>query len=64
LGAAVDETLIPATRYAHSGDLTIAYQTMGNGPVDLVVVPGLISHVEFFHETPDYTEDDWRHSRV
>jgi class 3 adenylate cyclase/pimeloyl-ACP methyl ester carboxylesterase len=52
----VDETLIPATRYAQSGDLTIAYQTMGNGPVDLILVPALISHVEFLHEIPGYTD--------
>jgi class 3 adenylate cyclase len=29
---------------------------MGDGPRDLVFVPGIISHVEFFHELPGYTE--------
>jgi pimeloyl-ACP methyl ester carboxylesterase len=52
----VDEMLVPATRYAHSGNLTIAYQSIGNGTVDLVLVPGLISHVEFLHELPNYTD--------
>lgn len=43
------------TRYATSGDLSIAYQVWGDGPVDLVITPGIISHVEFFHEIPGYT---------
>ena len=46
---------IPETRYAKAGDLSIAYQVVGNGPIDLVVVPGIISHVEFFHELPGYS---------
>jgi len=46
---------LPVTRYALSGDVSIAYQVTGDGPVDLVVVPGLISHVEFMHELPGYT---------
>jgi pimeloyl-ACP methyl ester carboxylesterase/DNA-binding CsgD family transcriptional regulator len=35
----------PETHYAESGDLRIAYQVMGEGP-DLVMVPGLTSHLE------------------
>jgi pimeloyl-ACP methyl ester carboxylesterase len=46
----------PETRYARSGDLGIAYQVSGGGTRDLVFVPGVISHVEFFHELPGYTE--------
>ncbi len=46
---------LPETRYARSGDISIAYQVMGDGPLDLVVVPGFVSHVEFFHELPGYT---------
>ena len=46
---------LPETHYALSGDVNIAYQVMGDGPVDLVLVPGLISHVEFLHELPGYT---------
>jgi pimeloyl-ACP methyl ester carboxylesterase len=34
------------TRYARSGDLNIAYQVTGGGPLDLVLVPGFISHLE------------------
>src|SRR3954447_12808531 len=47
---------LPATRYAQSGELNIAYQVMGDGPVDLIFVPGLITHLEFLHEIPGYTE--------
>jgi class 3 adenylate cyclase len=46
---------MPETRYAHSGDINIAYQTMGDGPLDIVIVPGSISHVEFNHELPGYS---------
>ena len=35
----------PDVEYARSGDLSIAYQVMGDGPVDLVFVPFLISTV-------------------
>ena len=31
---------IPQTRYARSGDLHIAYQVLGNGPIDVMLVPG------------------------
>jgi hypothetical protein len=46
---------LPETKYARSGDLSIAYQVMGDGPIDLVVVPGFASHMEFLHEVPGYT---------
>jgi pimeloyl-ACP methyl ester carboxylesterase len=46
---------LPETRYAVSGDVNIAYQMMGDGPVDLILVPGVVSHVEFQHELPGYT---------
>jgi pimeloyl-ACP methyl ester carboxylesterase len=45
----------PETHYAKCGDLSIAYQVVGDAPLDLVVVPGIISHVEFFHELPGYS---------
>jgi pimeloyl-ACP methyl ester carboxylesterase len=46
---------LPETRYALSGDVNVAYQVMGDGPVDIIMVPGFISHIEFRHETPGYT---------
>ena len=36
----------PKTHYAKSGDVHIAYQIIGEGPIDLVFVPGFVSHVE------------------
>lgn len=47
---------LPETRYARSGNVSIAYQVMDGGPIDLIMVPGLLSHVEFFHELPGYTD--------
>lgn len=34
------------THYAKSGDVNIAYQVVGDGPLDLVLVPGFVSHLE------------------
>jgi class 3 adenylate cyclase len=42
----------PPTRYAHSGDASIAYQTLGDGPCDLVLVTGPASHMELLWEEP------------
>jgi pimeloyl-ACP methyl ester carboxylesterase len=51
----MSEFALPETRYALSGEVNIAYQAMGNGPVDIIMVPGFVSHVEFQHEAPRYT---------
>lgn len=40
------------THYAKSGDVNIAYQVVGDGPRDLVVVPGWISNIDLFWEEP------------
>jgi pimeloyl-ACP methyl ester carboxylesterase len=42
-------------RYAQSGDVSIAYQVVGSGDIDLVFVPGFISHMELFWEEPATT---------
>ena len=42
----------PETQYARSGSVSIAYQVMGEGAVDLVLVPGFVSHVEVAWEEP------------
>jgi pimeloyl-ACP methyl ester carboxylesterase len=42
------------TRYALSGDVSIAYQVFGSGPLDLVVTPGAWSHLEVQWERPEY----------
>jgi len=51
----MSEFALPETRYVLSGDVSIAYQVMGDAPIDLIVVPGLTSHIEFMHELPGYT---------
>jgi pimeloyl-ACP methyl ester carboxylesterase len=42
----------PETRYAKSGDVNIAYQVLGQGPPDLVLVPGFVSNIDVFWEEP------------
>jgi pimeloyl-ACP methyl ester carboxylesterase len=51
----MNDLALPVTRYALSGDVNIAYQVMGDGPVDIILVPGVISHIEFLHEFAGYT---------
>jgi class 3 adenylate cyclase/esterase/lipase len=51
----MNDFVLPETRYALSGEVNIAYQMMGTGPVDFIIVPGIVSHVEFMHELPGYT---------
>ena len=40
------------TRWARNGSTSIAYRTLGEGPLDLVFLPGMISHVEVILEEP------------
>ena len=42
----------PETRYAKSGDVSIAYQVVGDGPFDLVFVPGFVSNLDYTWEDP------------
>jgi class 3 adenylate cyclase len=42
----------PETRYARSGDVSIAYQVIGEGPFDVVHVPPFVSHVELAWQVP------------
>ena len=60
---AKDEVVAPAsitlnamaeTSYASCGDLSIAYQVFGDGPVDLVVAGSFVSHVELFWTLPEF----------
>lgn len=48
----VDSLNMEVTRYARSGDVDIAYQVVGDGPQDLVYVPGWISNIEVMWEEP------------
>ena len=40
------------TRYARSGEASIAYQVLGDGPIDLVLINGPASHLEMMWEEP------------
>jgi class 3 adenylate cyclase len=42
----------PETRYARSGDVSIAYQVTGDGPFDVVRIPPFVSHVELDWQVP------------
>ena len=46
--------MAPETKFAQSGDVSIAYQVVGTGPFDLLIVPGFISHLEQAWEDPSY----------
>jgi pimeloyl-ACP methyl ester carboxylesterase len=45
---------IPETMYARSGDVNIAYQVIGDAPLDLVFVMGWVSHLEYFWREPNF----------
>jgi pimeloyl-ACP methyl ester carboxylesterase len=51
----MDGIELPVTRYALSGDVSIAYQVMGDRPVDIILIPGFMSHIEFQHELVGWT---------
>ena len=44
--------MVPQTRDAKSGGISIAYQVVGEGPIDLVLVPGGVSNIDVFWEEP------------
>ena len=44
--------MTPTTRYAKSGDVCIAYQVTGDGPIDLILAPGTVSHLDLDWEIP------------
>jgi pimeloyl-ACP methyl ester carboxylesterase len=46
------QTEVPQTQYARSGDVSIAYQVVGEGEHDVVLVPGFVSNVELAWEDP------------
>jgi pimeloyl-ACP methyl ester carboxylesterase/DNA-binding CsgD family transcriptional regulator len=54
-------------RYVNNAGVSIAYQVVGNGPVDLVFIPGFVSHLELSWEDPGYAmffDTLGRHARV
>lgn len=42
--------------YVDCDGLSIAYRVTGNGPLDLIMVPGIYSHTELFHDFPQYAD--------
>jgi class 3 adenylate cyclase len=53
----------PKTRYARSDDVCIAYQVTGDGPVDIVMAPGTMSHLDLDWEIPNRAQFFERFSR-
>ncbi len=51
---AVETIHTPETMYARSGDVNIAYQVIGDAPLDLVFVMGWVSHLEYFWREPNF----------
>lgn len=50
-----DVSDVPVTRYARvAGDVSVAYQVTGEGSSDLVLGPGIVSHLEAFYDIPGY----------
>ena len=45
---------MPETAYAKCGDLSLAYQVFGDGPIELVFMGPMASHVELFWTLPDF----------
>jgi pimeloyl-ACP methyl ester carboxylesterase len=45
----------PVTRYAKSGDVHIAYQVFGEGPINLVFAPLFVSNIELYWGQPDWS---------
>ena len=45
-------TALPETRFARAGDLSIAYQVVGDGDVDVILVPQWLSNIEQYWEHP------------
>ena len=48
-------TAMPTTKYAKSADVHIAYQVVGEGAPNLVLVPGWVSHIEYAWEDPSFS---------
>lgn len=44
--------MMPKTQYAQSGELSIAYQCVGDGPIDILFIPGFVSNVELMWDNP------------
>lgn len=48
--------MVPEVRCAQSGDLSIAYGVLGEGPPDLLFIPGFVSNVELIGDIPTWSD--------
>src|SRR4051812_34967094 len=46
--------MAPETLYTRCGSINIAYQVVGDGPIDIVLVPGWVSNIDVFWEEPNF----------
>ncbi len=46
----------PRTQYTNAGDISIAYQVVGDGPIDLVYAQGWLTNIEYAWESPHYAD--------
>jgi serine/threonine protein kinase/DNA-binding winged helix-turn-helix (wHTH) protein len=53
-GKLAEKPEIPEIRYAQSGKVNIAYQVIGDAPLDIVFVMGWVSHLEYFWSEPSF----------
>ena len=42
---------LPETRYAHNGPVNLAYQVVGDGPIDVLYLSSGISHLDYFWQS-------------
>ena len=47
--------MTPITQYAKAGGVHVAYQVVGDGPIDFVMVPGFVSHIENYWDEPSFS---------
>ena len=45
----------PVTRYTKSGDVHVAYQVFGEGPINLILAPGFVSNIDNSWNEPEYS---------
>lgn len=46
----------PTTQYTHSGHINIAFQIIGNGPIDIVYIPGWVSNIDVMWDNPELSD--------
>ena len=56
----ITEQPTPRTQYVEADGLSIAYQVFGSGPQDLVIVPGLVSHIEADWSIEEQARARWK----